>query len=144
MKDYQKATATGESYSLQGGDGLANLVEAISDDTTLTASDSGKTYILDATGEAITLPALAAGLKFKFICSAATATSDWTIVSSTDVIQGSAIVAGSAVPASDENTISLVATKTLPGDFVEVECDGTNWYVFGNAVTAAAITFTAP
>jgi|CEGF01.1.fsa_nt_gi hypothetical protein len=144
MKKYLKTQSNGEAIEVLANDGAGSSIEAITADTTLTAADSGKTYILDATGEVITLPAVAAGLKFKFICSAATATTDWTIVSATNVIQGSAIVAGAVVPAADENTISLVATKTLPGDFVEVVSDGTNWYAFGNAVTAAAITFTAP
>jgi len=117
--------------------------KSISADTTLTASDSGKHILLDAIGEAITLPAPTAGLNFKFICTAATATSDWTIVSSTNVIQGSAQVAGAVVAASNENTITLVVAKFLPGDWVSLESDGTNWYVEGSVVTAAGLTFTA-
>jgi len=125
-------------------EGFLKETTVLSADTTLTVKDSGKTFILDAIGEVITLPAVTDGVNYRFIVNAVTATTDWTIVAATNVIQGSAIVAGAVVAADDENTISLVATKTLLGDYVEIESDGTNWYVRGNAVTSAAITFTAP
>ena len=118
--------------------------KSITADTTLTASDSGKHILLDAIGEAITLPSPTAGLNYKFICTATTATTDWTIVSATDVIYGSAQVAGAVVAASAENTITLVVAKFLPGDWVSLESDGTNWYVEGSVVTALGCTFTAP
>ena len=49
---------------------------ALTADTTLSVDDSGKTIFLDAVGEAITLPAPIAGVNYKFVCSATTATSD--------------------------------------------------------------------
>jgi len=119
-------------------------VETLTADKTLTYSDSGKIFLLDATGEVITLPSLLSGLHFKFRCIAATATSDWTIVSSTNVIQGYASVNYATVAASNENTISFVATKAIAGDEVELFCDGTSWHVSGHASVAAALTFTAP
>ena len=118
--------------------------QQLSADTTLTPADSGKTFFLDAVGEAITLPAPTAGCKFKFICDTTTATSDWTIVSSTDVMYGSAQVAGAVIAASAENTITLVVAKFLPGDWVTLESDGTKWYVEASVVTTVGLTFTAP
>ena len=144
MKEYSKAQANGETVDLQANDGVGVKTEAISVDTTLTAADSGKTYILDAVGEVITLPSVTDGLKYKFVLNATTATTNWTIVSATNVIQGSALVAGAVVAAANENTISVVAAKGIAGDFVEISSDGTNWYAFGVAVTTGAITFTAP
>lgn len=117
---------------------------SLSTDTTLTPADSGKTFLLDATGEAITLPAVTEGVQYKFICDTTTATSNWTIVAATNVIYGSAQVAGAVVPASAENTITLVVAKFLPGDWVTLESDGTNWYVEASVVTSAGCTFTAP
>jgi len=116
--------------------------EALTADATLTLEDSGKTFLLDAVGEAITLPAVADGLKYKFLCTATTATSDWVITAATSVIYGSAQVAGALVAASAENTITLVIAKFLPGDWVTLESDGTNWYVEGSVVTALGVTFT--
>jgi len=116
--------------------------KSITADTTLTASDSGKHILLDAVGEDITLPAVAAGLNYKFICTADVITSAWTITAASKVISGSAQVAGAVVAAALEDVITLVHTKALIGDWVSVESDGTNWYVEGSAVTAAALTFT--
>ena len=144
MEKFQKQTATGESISRQANDGVGIRTKALTADTTLTASDSGKVFILDAVGEVITLPAVADGLKYKFRCSVTTATSNWTIVAATDVIYGSAQVAGAVIAASAENTITLVVAKFLPGDWVSLESDGTNWYVEGSVVTSAGCTFTAP
>ena len=118
--------------------------KALTADTTLTASESGKTLILDGIGEAITLPAVKAGLNYKFICGVTAVTTDWTIVAATNVIFGSAQVAGAVIAADAENTITLVVAKFLPGDWVTLESDGTNWYVEASIVTTVGLTFTAP
>jgi hypothetical protein len=144
MENFQKAFANGESISLQANDGIGATIEALSVDTTLSAADSGKIFTLDAVGEVITLPAVADGLKYKFICSVTAVTSDWTIVAATNVIFGSAQVAGAVVAASAQNTITLVVAKFLPGDWVSLVSDGTNWYVEASVVTTVGITFTAP
>lgn len=143
MENYQKAFANGESIALQGNDGIGVKTKAISVDTTLTEADSGKIIMLDAVGEVITLPAVTDGLRYKFICSVVTATTDWTIVSATDVIFGSAQVAGAVIAADAENTITLVVAKFLPGDWVSLVSDGTNWYVEASVVTTVGLTFTA-
>ena len=119
----------------------AKEYKSVSADTTLTRSDCGKSILLDAVGEAITLPAVEAGLNYKFICTVTTATSNWTVAATTAVIQGSVEVAGAVVAASDETTITLVIAKFLPGDWITLESDGTNWYVAGSVVTAAGCTF---
>jgi len=124
---------------------LAN-VETVAVATTLTAEDSGKVFILKAAaGAQITLPAVAtsAGLRFKFIVGLAFATTDWTVKSATNVIEGSVLVNGAHVAGVDENTISFVASAESIGDFAELVCDGTNWYVNGSGVSAGAITLTA-
>lgn len=115
-------------------------------DTTLVIGQSGTTFFLDAIGEVITLPPVAdcANVDYKFICSVVTATTDWTIVSATDKIQGSCTVAGGAIPAANENTITLVVAKFLAGDWITLESDGVNWYVAGQVVTTVGCTFTAP
>lgn len=115
--------------------------KAISADTTLTASDSGKIISLDAVGEAITLPAPTAGFNYEFECNTTTATTDWVITATGAIIYGSAQVAGAVVAASAETTVTLVVAKFLPGDWVRLRSDGTNWYVEGSVVTALGCTF---
>jgi hypothetical protein len=124
---------------------LAN-VEAVTGATTLTAEDSGKVLILNAAaGAEITLPAVAtsAGLRFKFVVGLAFATTNWTVKAATNVIEGSVLVNGAHVAGVNENTISFVASAEAIGDFAELVCDGTNWYVNGSGVAAGAITLTA-
>jgi hypothetical protein len=122
------------------------VVETVAVATTLTAEDSGKVFILKAAaGAQITLPAVAtsAGLRFKFIVGQLFATTDWTVKALSNAIEGSVLVNGAHVAGVDENTISFVASAESIGDFAELVCDGTNWYVNGSGVSAGAITLTA-
>lgn len=111
---------------------------------TLTASDSSKVFTLNAAaGVAITLPSVAVdGFNAKFVVGAAFATTNFTIVAPTAKIQGGAIVNSVFVPASDENTISFVATAESIGDYIEIVSDGVNFYVNGIGALAGSITFT--
>ena len=122
------------------------VTEVLTGATTLTAEDSGKVFLLKASaGAQITLPAVAtsAGLRFKFIVGQAFATTDWTVKAASNVIEGSVLVNGAHVAGVNENTISFVASAEAVGDFAELVCDGTNWYVNGSGVAAGSITLTA-
>jgi len=122
------------------------LAETLTGATTLTAEDSGKSFSLNAAaGAQITLPAVAtsAGFRYRFTVAALFATTAWTIKAATNKIQGGVIVNSVNVPGADENTITFSASADTIGDFVELNCDGTNWYVFGLGTAAGAITLTA-
>lgn len=115
---------------------------------TLTAATSGFTYFLNAaTGAAVSLPAPALGLRYRFVIGAtAPASGAWTIVSASNatIIQGSVSVATDGTTAgigSDEDTITF-STSAVPGDQVDLISDGTNWYVQGQGSVAAGITLT--
>jgi hypothetical protein len=114
--------------------------KAVTVDTTLTASDSGKTILLDAVGEAITLPAPVAGLNYKFLVTAAVITSAWVITATGAIIYGSVTEAGLVQLASAETAITIVHTKAIQGDWFTLESDGTNWYVAGQLSVAASFT----
>ena len=121
------------------------LVETLTGATTLTAEDSGKSFTLRAAaGAQITLPAVAtsAGFRFRFTVGQLFATTAWTIKAASNVIQGGVIVNSVNVPGADENTITFAHAADTIGDFVELNCDGTNWYVFGLGTAAGAITLT--
>lgn len=144
MDKIQKTQANGESFSVPV-DGEGVNVEVLTEATTLTAKDSGKLFSLQAAaGAAITLPAVTmAGFKAKFVVGLAFATTSWTVVAATSVIQGSVIVNSTDVPGANENTISFVHSAETLGDWVEVISDGTNWYVSGLGHSAGSITLTA-
>lgn len=121
------------------------LSETLTGATTLTAEDSSKSFILNAAaGAQITLPAVAtsAGFKYRFTVGALFATTAWTVKAASAVINGGAIVNSVFVASANRNTITFSASADTIGDFVELECDGTNWYVSGNGASAGAITFT--
>lgn len=145
----------GATYEVKDTDGVASLEldgvavaqasQELTAATTLTAADSGKTLYLNLTaGFATTLPAPADGLKFKFVLSAAI-TGDMTIVTnaSANIIQGTVIVNGASVVGANEDTITFANAAETVGDFVELESDGTNWWITGVAAAAGGITLTA-
>jgi hypothetical protein len=108
----------------------------------LGASDSAKTFLLDAAaGAQIDLP-LIPGFKARFIVSDNFASTNWTLKSATSVIYGNVIVDGAHVVGAAENTISFVASAESIGDFVDVICDGTLFFVSGSGVLSGSITLT--
>ena len=114
--------------------------KSLTADTTLSASDSGKTILLDAVGEAITLPAATAGLNYKFLVTAAVITSAWTVAAAAAVIYGSVTEAGLVQLSSAETTLTVVHTKAIQGDWFTLESDGTNWYLAGQLSVAGSFT----
>ena len=120
------------------------LITDISADTTLTAADSGKIYILDTPGEAIILPAVTnVGCNFKFIVGANIATTNWTVTSAEgDNMEGSMMVASTVVDVDAADVLTFVNTADNIGDWASVVSDGTYWYVDGRALTTGAITAT--
>lgn len=125
-------------------DGRDKQVSITGASYTVTAEQTGTNFLLNlAAGIAITLPAPAAGLNYRFTTAAAFATTNYTIGTDggANIIEGSILVAGAIVDADARDTINFVATAENIGDFVDVWSDGTSWFVFGNALTAGGITF---
>ena len=141
MSKYYIVDSNGNQIPVESNGLRRNIVE-LSADTTLTGDDSGNIFMLDAVGEAITLPAPFLGAEYEFLCSTTTATTNWTITATDTIIYGSAEVAGAIVAASAEDTITLVIAKFLPGDNIKLVSDGTKWYVSGSVVTTVGVTFT--
>tara|TARA_R100001594_G_scaffold45162_1_gene77833 strand:- start:3166 stop:3588 length:423 start_codon:yes stop_codon:yes gene_type:complete len=93
--------------------------------------DSGKTYFLESTvARTITLPAVKAGLKFKFIATNTTADSSITTSEGTALLKGGA-ECGDAYLTLAGTTIVVEAAGAV-GDWLELISDGTYWYVSGH------------
>jgi hypothetical protein len=138
-----------EIGTANGGGGLKvggvqqnlGLVQEIAAATTLTAADSGKTIVLTGiVGYAITLPAPAAGLKYKFIVQDLFATTDWVITATGAIMYGSVMELSTVQAVAGATTINLELAADTIGDWVQVESDGTNWYVSGAMAQAASVT----
>jgi hypothetical protein len=141
MSKYYIIDSSGNKIPFES-EGIRRETQVLTADTTLTANDSGKLFLLDAVGEAITLPAVTAGVEFEFLCTADIITSAWTITAASKVISGSAQVAGAVVAAALEDVITFTHTVALIGDWVTIKSDGSAWYVEGSAVASTGITFT--
>lgn len=140
-----------ENLEPQESHKLGLLTETIAADTTLTKADNGKTFFLDnATGETVTLPALAAGLCFEFVVAAAFATDNWVIASAEgDNISGIISDMGSTpavVVAGAEDQINFVASAETIGDHIKLVADigNSQWIVTGMCGANGGITATDP
>lgn len=118
----------------------ASFAETVAAANTLLARESGKTsYLGLAGGFASALPAPAAGLKYKFVISVAPTTA-YTVVATAAVIEGAVDVNSTLVLGANETTISFVANTAIVGDWVEVESNGTSWFLSGMSGAAGGIT----
>jgi len=128
------------------GLGSASLETITAAKTLVGKDDNGKTFMLNAaTGFTVTLPAHAAGLRFKFVVGAVFATDNFIVLANSadlDTMEGSVIVAGAVVTVNAADQINFVATAENIGDFAEFLSDGTTWHVFGNALSSGGITAT--
>ena len=127
-----KASYQSDSY-------IFTMDNATASSHSLGMKDSGKTYILENTvARTITLPAVKAGLKFKFIVSDSTAAS--TIVTN----EGTSLIKGGILLATAWETLAgttlTAATDNVIGDWVELVCDGTYWYISGQSGHANGFT----
>lgn len=130
---------------------VKDLTEVVTATNVIVATETGSTFFLNSATEFVsTLPAPAAGLKFRFIVTAAPAAASYTIVtnSSANIIKGQVytVDVNSATDPDFEtsggDTITLVDGKAVAGDMVEVFCDGTNWFARCFCSVFDAITIT--
>jgi hypothetical protein len=138
-----------ETVAVEGQfNSLESNQDIIADDT-LTVAESGKVVYIGTAGVDVTLPTAATseGVTYRVVVSGNFAATNMTITggaadATDDLIFGALEVAGAVVACSAEDTISFVNTAELPGDYVDLHSDGTNWYVTGQATTAGGITCT--
>jgi hypothetical protein len=119
-------------------------VETVTAANVITASETGKTFFQAlAGGFASTLPAPAAGLKYRFVVSVSPTTA-YTIVTngSANIIKGGTIeIAGTASPyINNGDLITFVANTAVVGDWVELVSDGTSWFLSGMSSADGGIT----
>lgn len=125
--------------------GIVDNTEVVTATNVIAASESGKTFYLNAAaGFLSTLPAPAAGLTFRFIVQTAPTSNGYTIAttSSSNIIKGMMLErAGTAgVAASAGDLITLVANQSIAGDWLELYSDGTSYFVHGMVDVAAGVT----
>ena len=113
---------------------------------TVLATDTGKDFILNATGGgAITLPSVAnmgEGWNCRFTVGTAF-TTNWTIGAPASTLQGGVnelANTSTGLVIINGTTLTLVYTSGTVGDFYELMCDGTKIYVTGSCAVDNAAT----
>lgn len=143
LKEFGKLQVSGAAISHK------QSYEELTVASTLDLTDSGKSlYLNSATEFATTLPAVAsaAGFKVRFVIKGAPSGASYTVVSPAADVHGSIITADDAAGASAKtagtavDTVTFVDSKAVVGDYVDVECDGTFYYVSGSAAVFDGIT----
>ena len=125
--------------SNEDGAYMFNMNNSSASSHTLDMGDSGKIYMLYSTvARTITLPAVAAGLKFKFIATDTTADSSIATSEGTALIKGGA-ECGDAYLTLAGTTIIVEAAGSV-GDHLDFICDGTYWYVSGHSAHDAGFS----
>ena len=118
-------------------------VETISGTKEIATAETGELYIVSAAC-AVTLPAVQNGAYFKFILSADITSATALVVTAAgaakmaglvSAIQGTAVAKVVQADIGSETLLTLgsAGNKVLAGSYVELYCDGTNWYATGMA-----------
>lgn len=117
-------------------------METLTAATTLTAADSGRTYLISGTGYTVTLPAPHAGFNVKFIVAAAFSTDTviQTPADNRDTLNGGVIVNSAIVESDATDRVTFEDDAESVGDFIEISSDGTSFFLFGNGNAASSIT----
>ena len=119
----------------------------VSPTKTLVPRDSGTTYYITLSGDAVfKLPAAALGLEYEFIIQTTGTDYDFCLITAattSDFVgftrQGSSSTV--AAIAASKSTIQMNgdAATTTVGDYIRVKCDGTHWHVDCQTVAASLI-----
>ena len=125
--------------SFQSGAYMFKMDSSSASSHSLSMQDSGKVFFVKSTvARTITLPAVKAGLSFKFIATDTTADSSITTSEGTALFKGGA-ECGDAYLTLAGTTIIIEAAGSV-GDHLEVVCYGTYWYVSGHGAHDASFS----
>lgn len=128
---------------------IKDLTEVVTATNVITAAETGSVFFLSSATEfASTLPAVAAGLHFTFVVTAAPSGANYTVVAASGTPIKGHVLTTDVNSATDPDfattgvlTINIVDGKAVAGDMVELWCDGTNWFATAKCSVFDAITF---
>jgi len=113
------------------------------------AAETGEVYFVDISTYTVSikLPTPKAGYYFRIVLATASdneATKDLIITTGSDSVDmGGAINAGNTLfevtNATSKLTLDSSAGAATVGDFLEFHCDGTDWYVSGQTLSASTM-----
>jgi hypothetical protein len=117
----------------------------------ISAADTGKTMLFTTlTGaRTYTLPALAAGLHYRFINKAPGALGASAIIQGSggagNALLNGVLLKGGVVCAAvtARSAVNFITGSSVKGDFLDCYCDGVQWSVLGSGRVTGAFTLTA-
>ena len=129
----------------------SNYCHDLTATTSLIPADSGKVFFLNSATEfTVTLPSIAdagAGFNCKFIVKAAPSSADYVVTEKTSADTNAIITNGineltdSVGPSNTgHTTVTFADGVAIAGDWVDLLCDGTNWYATGQTKADGGIT----
>ena len=134
-----KGTKLAGKANYQSDSYIFNMNNSAASTHILEMGDSGKTYLMNSTvSRVVKLPNVKAGLKFKFIVTDSTAASSITTGEETSLIKGGILLAPGWETLA--GTTILATTNNVVGDWIELVCDGTYWYISGQSGHANGFT----
>jgi hypothetical protein len=113
------------------------------------ATDNGKTVMLNrAAGITLTLPAPISGFRARYVVGTAPTSGGGEIgyvfvtTGGNDIMVINGLTSDGTAAVTDDNadTMTLIKSVAVKGDSVEVECDGTSWYMFVRTKLTNALT----
>ena len=113
-------------------------LETVTATNVITAAESGTTFFLNSATEfASTLPAVAAGLWFKFVVVGAPSGASYTVAGASGTPIHGMVLSKDLNGATDSGatagtgvlTLTFVDAKSVKGDTAIFESDGTDWFV---------------
>ncbi|MFA7269934.1 MAG: hypothetical protein WC073_11365 [Sterolibacterium sp.] len=145
--------SSGSTTTLSGAVVQAPVFVADATPYAVLAADSGKLHIILEQANTITLnlPAIAAGLSYKFVMGGvATEAQNWVIVATTPSYYNGGVswddsnAVASPVPVYANGTSHLTLTATTPeaGTEINIFSNGTEWFVHGAVFSTATPAFT--
>lgn len=125
---YEKSA---EGNYLKASRGILEESASLAAAKTLSQEESGTTYFVSqAAAYTITLPAVKAGVCYKFVLTTAGSNDVKIDGGAANMVVG-VIVDENSVEALDHNIVKFVSGSAVAGDFVTITCDGSKWYVQG-------------
>ncbi len=129
---------------------IIQLTNAAAPANTILAADTGKIMkipVLTAATRVITLPALAAGLHYRFMVDVSaiaglTQIARLTPAAGGTPVNGTLINANGVAAVTVQKNAAAVADFTataVTGDYIDLYCDGVTWHVSGMSSVAAGL-----
>jgi hypothetical protein len=120
---------SGGAVTYEVGSANVRAISSLTQDATLTAAQSGGTFILSATGKTVNLPATAAGVHYKIFIAAAALHTATNVYSSLSPVAADKLM-GLGFTSADDKDARLAGDVDREGDFIAVVGDGSlGWYI---------------